>query len=68
MPDTHELVGVIEGQRLEQHTLDDAEDRRVGADAERERKHRDEGEQRRTREPAQNTTEAHRYEFHRTCS
>ena len=36
--------GVAERQRLEQHAVDDAEDRAVGADAERERDHGDQRE------------------------
>ena len=39
MPDPHELVGVRIRQRLDQHRVDDAEDRRRRADAEREREH-----------------------------
>ena len=39
-----ERVAVRVGQRLEQHAVDDAEDRRVGADAERHRHDDDEGE------------------------
>ena len=37
--DADELVGVRVGQRLDQHAIDDAEDRGVGADAERQREH-----------------------------
>ena len=36
VPDAHETVGLREGERLEQHTVDHAEDRRVGPDANRE--------------------------------
>ena len=39
-----EPVAVAVGQRLEQHAADDAEDRRVGADAERQREDDDGGE------------------------
>jgi hypothetical protein len=33
----HQLVGVREGQRLEEQPVDEREDCRIGADAERER-------------------------------
>ena len=36
-----ETVGIREGQRPEEHTVDDAEDGRCGADAERQRENRD---------------------------
>ena len=39
MSDPHELVGVRIGQRLDHHGIDDAEDRRRRADADREREH-----------------------------
>ena len=39
MPDPHELLGVRIRQRLDQHRVDDAEDRGRRADAEREREH-----------------------------
>ena len=44
---------VRERQRLEQHAFDDAEDRRVGADADRERDDRDGREHRQLQQPAQ---------------
>ena len=44
MPDPHELVGVRIRQRLDQHRVDDAEDRSGRADAEREREHGSERE------------------------
>ena len=44
MPDPHELVGVRIRQRLDQHGVDDAEDRRGRADAERQREDRSDGE------------------------
>jgi hypothetical protein len=34
MPDLHEPVGIVEGQGLEKDCVDDAEDGRVGANAE----------------------------------
>ena len=48
--DAHEAVGLRKRQRLEQHAVHDAEDRRVGADAERERDDRGEREGRRRAE------------------
>jgi len=68
VPDANELVGMVEWERLEQHTLDDAEDRRVGADAQREGEHRDEREQRRASEPPQHTSDPRWQEFHRSLS
>ena len=41
-----ELVGMVERQRPQQHRFDDCEERRVGADAERERQDRRGGESR----------------------
>src|SRR5262249_43863704 len=43
-PDHHQSFRVRIGKRLEQHRVDYTEDRRVRADAERERQHGDEGE------------------------
>ena len=40
----HQAVGLVVRQRLEQHTVNEAEDRRVGPDPQREREHRDGGE------------------------
>jgi hypothetical protein len=42
-PDHHGTAGLAPGQRLEQDGIDDAEDRGVGADAEREGEDRDRG-------------------------
>ncbi len=39
-----ELVGISNGQRFEQHRVDDGKERRVGADAEGERENDDRGE------------------------
>ena len=36
----HELGGIVHRQRMQQHGIDQREDRRVGADAKRERQHR----------------------------
>ena len=44
LPQVDEPLGFGVGQRLEQHRIDDAEDGRRRADAERQRQHRDEGE------------------------
>ena len=49
-----QTAGVAVRQRLEQHAVDDAEDRAVGADAERER---DDGDE---REPGRSPQDAHR--------
>ena len=37
--DAHEAVGIRIGKRPQQHAVDDAEDRAIGADAERQRQH-----------------------------
>ncbi len=42
--DGHEFLGRREGQRLQEHRVDHAEDGGVRADPEREREHRDQGE------------------------
>ena len=47
LPDDHEPIGVLERQAIDEHGLDDREDRGVRADAERERQHGDGGEARR---------------------
>ena len=44
LPQVDQPIAVTVGQRLEQHAADDAEDRRVGADAERQRDHDHGGE------------------------
>ena len=44
--DLHEAVGRAHRQRAQQHTVDEAEERRVGADAEREGERDDSGERR----------------------
>ena len=41
LADRHDAIRGVERQRLEQHGVDDAEDRCVRADAEREREHTD---------------------------
>ncbi len=46
-PHHDQASGIAERQRLEQHRVDDREDRRVRADAQRERQHRDRREARR---------------------
>ena len=44
LPQDDQLVAALVGQRLEEHAVDDAEDRGVGADAERHRQDDDERE------------------------
>jgi hypothetical protein len=44
----HQPVGFIERQRPEEHTVDDAEKRRAGADAERHRQDEDARQERRS--------------------
>ena len=46
LDDVDELVRIPVGQRCQQNRVDDAEDGRVGADAERKRRNRDRGEPR----------------------
>src|SRR5262249_35070880 len=46
LPDLHEAIGLAVGERLQEDRLDEAEDRRVGADAEGEG---DDGDRRRGR-------------------
>src|ERR1041384_129285 len=41
-----QLIWLLHGQRLEHHRIEETEDRRVRADSQRERKHRDEREAR----------------------
>ena len=48
----HELLGIPDRQRAQEHFVDEREDRRIGADAERDRQEGDHREQRRTAEPA----------------
>jgi hypothetical protein len=45
--DAYQAIGLVEGQRPQQHGVDDAEDGCVGADAERE--NRDDGQRERRR-------------------
>ena len=58
-----ELVAVLVGQRPQQHAVDDAEDRRVGADAERHRHDDDESEARIAAEAAQAVADVLRGDF-----
>jgi hypothetical protein len=44
LPQYDDAVRIAEGQPLEQHRVDDGEDRRVRAEAERQREHRNGGE------------------------
>jgi hypothetical protein len=50
--DQHEIVGARERQRTQEDGVDDAEDRRVGADADRNRQDREHQETRRPPERA----------------
>ena len=54
-----ELVGARIRQRLQEHAFDDAEDRRIGADADRERQHRDARKERHPREAPQDLVQSH---------
>ena len=51
--DHHEGVGILEWQRLEQEPVDEREDCGVGANTECQRRHGDQGEERRPGEGAQ---------------
>ena len=42
----HDAIGIGKGQRLEEHGIDDGEDRGIGADAERQHEHREDRESR----------------------
>ena len=55
--DQHEIVGAREGQRPQQHGVDDAEDRGVGADADRNRQDREQKKARRPPEGARGVAE-----------
>ncbi len=55
--DRHQPPGIPVPERTQQHGVDEAEDDARGADAERERQHRDAGEHRRLDERAQRVTE-----------
>lgn len=59
MVDAYQAIGVGEGQRLEQHTVDDAENHRVGGDAERQGGDRDHGEAGVAHEVAKDLAEVH---------
>ena len=50
--DLDQLVGALDRQRPQRHLVEEREHRRVGADAERDRDDRDEGEERRAGEAA----------------
>ena len=67
--DKDEPIRVREGQPLEEHDLDEAEDRRAGADGERERRDDDEGEARRAGKTARGMREvpgpSFQHSFHR---
>ena len=58
--DDHELVGLREWQRPQEHALDDAEDGRVRANTDGERRHNEEREHRRTDQPPEKRRESHR--------
>ncbi|HWT44914.1 MAG TPA: hypothetical protein VN085_03070 [Vicinamibacterales bacterium] len=52
VPQEHDVARIGERQRTEQHGVDDAEDGRVGADADRQRQQRHDREARRPPQPA----------------
>ena len=52
-PDRDDAIGIAIRQRLEHHAADDAQGRRGGADAKRERQNRGNGESRRAHERPQ---------------
>ena len=53
LPDRHDAIGVAIGQRLEHDAANDAEDGGGGADAQRQREHRRNGESRRAQKGAE---------------
>ncbi len=57
MIDRNELARVAIRQRREEHRIDDAEDRRIGADAEGERQQNDQRECRGVAQPARRVAE-----------
>ena len=58
--DDHELVGLRKWQRPQQHALDHAEDCRVRANTDGQRRHDEEREHRRTDQPPEKRGECHR--------
>ena len=57
LPDRHDAIGITVGQRLEHYRADDAEDRRGGADAHRERQQGGDGEAGRARQQTEGVAE-----------
>ena len=57
LPDDDQAVGVVIGQALDEQRVDDAEDCRIGADADGQRENRDDAESRRANEQAQSEPE-----------
>jgi hypothetical protein len=53
----HQLLRILHGQQAQQGLIDQREDRRVGAEAQRDREHRDDGEDRRLAQRAQGIAE-----------
>ncbi len=58
----HQSIGLVIGQRPQEHGVDDAEERDVGANAERETDHGDEGEPRRLEQLTKGGAEHGRHE------
>jgi hypothetical protein len=57
VPNAHQGLGILERQRLQQDTVDDAENGRVGPDTYGERQHGDGGKERRACEFSRDVTE-----------
>jgi hypothetical protein len=57
MPYADQSIRVFEGQGLQEHAVHDAEDRRVAADADRQRQHGYAAEERCPRESAKGVSE-----------
>ena len=66
--DVDELVGALDRERAKENGVDDAEDRRVDADAEGQREERDERERRGTAQPAQRVADVLEEGFHGVCT
>ena len=64
LPDPHQLIRILKGERLEKHRVENTEDRRIGADTQR---HHQDGKQRECRlaeEPAESVSEVLKKQFH----
>jgi hypothetical protein len=67
-PHEHEPLGVAVGERPQEHTIDDAEDGRAGADAQRDGQRRDCGEDRALAERASGVGDIPKERIHPTSS